>query len=121
MSGIQNLDTSFKYHVSVIDSPIPFRLGIDLSGNFEDFKFRIGKAKYKSADVPVFSSVIDQTRVNLRESIQNIFQHGVDKAVRENEQQKLIEDYKKKIDYRQVVDQQLDSLSTEEKARIESE
>lgn len=121
MSGIQNLDTSFKYHVSVIDSPIPFRLGIDLSGNFEDFKFRIGKAKYKSADIPVFSSVIDQTRVNLRESIQNIFQHGVDKAVRENEQQKLIEDYKKKIDYRQVVDQQLDSLSTEEKAQIESE
>lgn len=121
MSGVQNLDSSFKYHVSVIDSPIPFRLGIDLSGNFDDFKFRIGKAKYKSTDVPVFSSVIDQTRINLRESIRDIFRQGVDKAVRENEQQKLIDDYKKKIDYRQAIDQQLDSLSAEEKARFGEE
>ena len=118
MSGVQNLDTSFKYHVSVIDSPIPFRVGIDLSGNFDDFKFRIGKAKYKSADVPVFSSVIDQTRLNLRQSIQDIFRQGVDKAIRENERQKLIEDYKKKIDYTEVVDQQLDSLSASEQAQL---
>ena len=119
MSGIQNLDSSFRYHVSVIQSPIPFRLGIDLSGTFDDFKFRIGKAKYKSADVPVFSGVIDKTRINLRESIRNIFQEGVDKAVSENEQQRIIEDYKQRINYRQAVDQQLDSLSAEEKAQIE--
>ena len=118
MSGVQNLDTSFKYHVSVIDSPIPFRVGIDLSGNFDDFKFRIGKAKYKSADVPVFSGVIDQTRLNLRQSIRDIFRQGVDKAVRENERQRLIEDYKKKIDYTEVVDQQLDSLSASEQAQL---
>lgn len=119
MSGIQNLDTSFKYHVSVIDSPLPFRVGIDLSGNFDDFKFRIGKAKYKSTDVPVFSGVIDKARVNLRESISNIFQQGVEKAVMENEQSRIIDDYKQKIGYRQAVDLQLDSLSTDEKARME--
>lgn len=119
MSGIQNLDTSFKYHVSVIDSPLPFRVGIDLSGNFNDFKFRIGKAKYKSTDVPVFSGVIDKARFNLRESISNIFQQGVDKAVSGNEQTRIIDDYKQKIGYRQAVDQQLDSLSTDEKARME--
>lgn len=119
MSGVQNLDTSFKYHVSVIDSPLPFRVGIDLSGNFDDFKFRIGKAKYKSTDVPVFSGVIDKARINLRESISNIFQQGVDKAIMENEQSKVIDDYKQKIGYTQAVDQQLDSLSTDEKARME--
>lgn len=118
MSGVQNLDTSFKYHVSVIDSPIPFRVGIDLSGNFEDFRFRIGKAKYKSTDVPVFSSVIDQTRVNLRESIHDIFRQGVDNAIKENARMRIIEDYKKKISYRQVIDQQLDSLSAEEQAQL---
>lgn len=119
MSGIQNLDSSFKYHVSVIESPIPFRLGIDLSGNFNDFKFRIGKAKYKSADVPVFSGVIEKTRINLRESIRNIYREGVEKAIAENEQQKIIGDYKKKINYSRAVDRQLDSLSAEEKAQIE--
>ena len=103
----------------MIDSPLPFRVGIDLSGNFDDFKFRIGKAKYKSTDVPVFSGVIDKARINLRESISNIFQQGVDKAIMENEQSKVIDDYKQKIGYTQAVDQQLDSLSTDEKARME--
>ena len=40
-------------------------------------------------------------------------------AVSENEQQRIIEDYKQRINYRQAVDQQLDSLSAEEKAQIE--
>ena len=42
----------------------------------------------------------------------------MDKAIRENERQKLIEDYKKKIDYTEVVDQQLDSLSASEQAQL---
>lgn len=121
MSGVQNLDSSFKYHVSVIESPLPFRVGIDLSGNFDDFSFRIGRPKYKSADVPVFSQVIDETRINLRESIRDIFRQGIDRAVRENAQQKLIHDYKRRIDYREVVDERLDSLSAEEKARLEAQ
>ena len=122
ISGTQNLDLSFNYHISVLHSPIPFRLGIDLFGdNFDDFKFRIGKAKYKSTDIPVFSSVIDQTRLNLKESIEKIFTVGVEKALRENEKQKAIEEYKKKIDYTQAVDAQLDSLSEDEKAKLEEE
>ena len=81
-------------------------------------KFKIGKAKYKSTDVPVFSSVIDQTRVNLRESIHDIFRQGVDNAIKENARMRIIEDYKKKISYRQVIDQQLDSLSAEEQSQL---
>lgn len=120
MSGVQNLDASFKYHVSVIESPLPFRVGIDLSGNFDDFSFRIGKPKYKNADVPVFSGVIDQTRINLRESIQDIFRRGVDNAVRENRSNRLIEQRRRELGYRAAVDQQLDSLSSGEKASLDS-
>lgn len=120
MSGIQNLDMSFRYHISVLDSPIPFRVGIDLYGdNFDDFKFKIGKAKYKSTNIPAFSSVVDQTRLNLKESIEKIFTKGVEAAIQENERQKAIEDYKSSIDYRQAVDQQLDSLSAEEQKELE--
>ena len=119
MSGIQNLDMSFRYHISVIDSPIPFRVGIDLYGdNFDDFKFRIGKAKYKNTNIPVFSSVIDRTRLNLKESIENIFTMGVEKAIRENRKQEAIEQYKKEISYTNVTEAQLDSLSEEEKAQL---
>ena len=120
MSGVQNLDASFKYHVSVIQSPLPFRVGIDLSGNFDDFKFRIGKPKYRSADVPVFSEVIDETRINLRESIQDIFRRGVDNAIRENRRNRFIEERRRELGYKSAVDQKLDSLSPEEKAVLEA-
>lgn len=120
MSGVQNLDASFKYHVSVIDSPLPFRVGIDLSGNFDDFKFRIGKPKYKNVNVPVFSGVIDQTRINLRESIQDIFRRGVDNAIRENRSNSYIERRREELGYKAAVDLQLDSLTSGEKASLDS-
>lgn len=75
-SGVHNLDMSFKYHLSVIKSPLPIRLGINVSGTFDDMKFRLGKAQYKSADVPSYTKVIDESRVNLRESIMDIFKKG---------------------------------------------
>ena len=90
MSGVQNLDSSFKYHISVIESPLIFRIGIDLQGDFDDMKFKIGKPKYKNTNVPVFSSAVDRAKLNLAESIRNIFQKGVDEAVRENRKQQEI-------------------------------
>ena len=121
MSGVQNLDSSFKYHISVIESPLPFRLGIDLQGDFNDMKFKIGKAKYKSAEVPVFTAAVDQVKLNLAESIRDIFLKGVDEAVKESRRQQEINDYKKKIDYVQVVDEQMDTLSSEEQKSLDLE
>ncbi|HIS22205.1 MAG TPA: hypothetical protein IAC09_02025, partial [Candidatus Cryptobacteroides intestinipullorum] len=121
MSGVQNLDSSFKYHISVIQSPLPFRLGIDLWGDFDDMKFKIGKAKYKSANVPVFTAAVDEVKLNLAESIRNIFQKGVDEAVRENRRQKQINDYKKNINYVQAVDEQMDTLTSEEQKTLDME
>lgn len=37
VSGVQKLDMSFDYHISVLKSPIPFRLGIDIYGNPDKF------------------------------------------------------------------------------------
>ena len=121
MSGIQNLDSSFKYHISVIESPLPFRLGIDLWGDFNDMKFKIGKAKYKSANVPVFTAAVDEVKLNLAESIRNIFRKGVDEAVRENRRQKQINDYKKNINYVQAVDEQMDTLTSAEQETLDLE
>ena len=121
MSGVQNLDSSFKYHISVIRSPLPFRLGVDLWGNFDDMRFRIGKAKYKTADVPVFTAAVDQVKLNLAESIRDIFRKGVDNAVAENRRHQGIEEYKKRIDYVQAVDEQMDTLTSEEQKTFDME
>lgn len=110
LSGIQNMDTSFKYHVSVIKSPIWFKFGVDLSGDFDDWKWRLGRAKYRNVrKVPVFSSVIDETTLNLMNSIQHIFDKGVELAVQENESQKSISDYKETTGYVSAVDIPLDT------------
>ena len=122
MSGIQNLDMSFKYHVSVIKCPFLIRLGIDLSGpDFDHMKFRIGKAKYKNMKIPVFSTVIDDTKINLITSIKGIFEKGVEAAVMENKKQEAIVEHKKKTGYVNPVDMELEELSASEQEQLESD
>lgn len=122
LSGIQNLDMSYKYHISLIKSPFLIRLGVDLSGpDFDNMKFRIGRPKYKNPDVPVFSKVIDDTKVNLVTSIEEIFQKGVEATMRENRGGELIRKKKKEMEYVRAVDQELESLSEEEVKKVAEE
>lgn len=119
LSGRQNFDQTFKYHVSVIKSPLLIRFGVDLFGDFEDFKFRIGKPKYKNDNVPAFSVVIDQASLNLSKSINDIFRKGVDEAIRENTKQDIIEKHKEELNYQNAVDISLDTLTTAEKNKLD--
>jgi len=72
ISGVQDLDMNLDYHISVLKSPLPLRMGINITGNIEDFKFKVGKAKYKDTNLPVYSKFIDSSRVNLLERIKQI-------------------------------------------------
>ncbi|MGM9736701.1 MAG: hypothetical protein ACI3ZL_09855, partial [Candidatus Cryptobacteroides sp.] len=122
MSGIQNLDMSFKYHVSVLKSPFLIRLGINLYGpDFDHLKFKIGKARYKNTNVPVFSSVIDDTKINLLESIKGIFEKGVEAAINENNRQEAIENKKMELGYVNVAEQELEPLSEQEQKQLEAD
>lgn len=121
MSGKQNLDMSFKYHVSVLRSPFLIRLGIDLYGtDFDHLKFKIGKAKYKSEKVPVFSTVIDQTKINLLSSIKGIFEKGIEAAIKENEDLDLINRHRKATNYVNATDVKLEELSDQEQQELEN-
>lgn len=114
LSGKQNLDLSYRYHASIIRSPLVIRVGVDVYGkDFDNMKFKIGKPKYKSANVPVFTTVIDQTRINLATSIRNIFEKGVEAAVQENERQEAIKARQEEIGYVNAVDQESEGLSEE--------
>ena len=122
LSGVQGLDMSYRYHVSLIKSPLLFKVGVDLYGDdFDNMKFKIGKAKYKSIDVPMFTAVIDKTKINLVESINNIFTKGVEAAVNENSRQIEISEHKEKIGYVQAVEQSMEELTEEEKKQVETE
>lgn len=80
VSGIQRLDMSFDYHISVLRSPIPFRLGINISGTPDKFKWKLGRARYKNVDVPTYVELIDSTRLNLRRTLTDAFRRGVQAA-----------------------------------------
>ena len=123
MSGIQNLDMSFKYHVSVLKSPFLFRIGINLFGDdFDNMKFKIGKAQYKNTNIPVFSSVIDDTKINLINSIRGIFKKGVEAAFAENiNQQKAIDLEKSRMGYENAAAKELEPLSEKEQEQMEAE
>ena len=122
LSGVQNMDMSFRYHASLIKSPFLVKLGMDVYGpDFDNMKFKIGKAKYKSRNVPVFSTVIDNTKINLVESIRSVFDKGVDEVMRANTFHKAIEEHKKKIGYVQAVDQKMEELSEAEQKQLEQE
>ena len=120
MSGVQNLDQSFRYHASLIKSPFLVKVGVDLYGkDFDNMNFKIGKAKYKSEDVPVFSTVIDNSKINLLQSIRGIFDKGVENAIKENKNNNAMENFIKKIGYIRAVDQKLEGLSEEEEKKLE--
>ena len=122
LSGVQNMDMSFRYHASLIKSPFLIKLGMDIYGpDFDNMKFKIGKAKYKSRNVPVFSSVIDMTKVNLVESIRNVFDKGVDAVMKDGSAYNAIEQHKKNIGYVQAVDQKMEELSADEQKQFEAE
>lgn len=120
LSGVQNMDMSFRYHASLIKSPLIIRLGMDVYGpDFDNMKFKLGRPKYKNRNVPVFSTVIDDAKVNLVQSIRNIYDKGVDAVVNENKKMRNIEEHRRKIGYVRAVDQQLEELSAEEQTQME--
>ncbi|MGN1045703.1 MAG: hypothetical protein ACI4QG_01265, partial [Candidatus Cryptobacteroides sp.] len=122
MSGIQNLDQSFSYHVSVLKSPLIIRFGVDLWGkDFDNLKFKVGKAKYKNRKMPVFTSVVEQTRLSLSDAIRDIFTKGVENAIRENERQEAVNSLKKEINYTNAATTKIEELSAEEQSQLENE
>lgn len=71
VGGIQNLDLTYDYHVSVLKSPIPFKTGVDIKGNLDDYKISLSKAKYKYyfTDKERLKEKADETIINKKKNI----------------------------------------------------
>ena len=77
VGGTQGLDMNFNYHVSILKSPLPFKMGVTITGNLDKMKFKLGKAKYKDAVTPVAIRKVDSTRIHLGRDIVNDFQRVI--------------------------------------------
>ena len=117
LQGVQNLNRSFDYHVSLIKSPLLFKLGINIFGaSFDAWKYRLGKPKYRNTKVPLFNEEVDKMQVNLVSSIRNVFSKGVDRVLREShEAQDAIAQRKRDVSY----DSSSELLTKEEQNELE--
>lgn len=69
VGGQHNMNNTFNYHISVLKSPIPFKLGVNVSGSLDDMKVRLGKTQYKFTNEPTFVRQINPDFRKMREQI----------------------------------------------------
>jgi DNA replicative helicase MCM subunit Mcm2 (Cdc46/Mcm family) len=115
VTGIQNADMSYMHHISVLRSPLLIRLGLNLRGpDYDNMSFNIGRAQYRSRKMPSFTAVIDQTKIDLKHSIYNIFETGVDETIENRNTLGLIELHHSQTGYVNVAELELEELSDED-------
>lgn len=75
LSGVQHFDESFKYHLSVLKSPLLVKFGVNFYGpDFDNWKFKLTKPKYRSTKVPVHTEEINTAIGELQKTIHNVFE-----------------------------------------------
>lgn len=120
LCGMQGFDNSLNYHISILKTPLPIRFGLNLYGTFDNWKFSLGRAKYRDGKVPVFTQQIDTMQVNIAKSIRQIYKKGVKAALKQNNKSfDSVESYKKSIGYR-TPDSEMEFLTTAEYCQIDS-
>jgi len=77
VQGHNDLSLNFDYHVAVLKSPLPFKFGINIKGNPDKYKIRLGKARLSEHQVAQSVALVDTTRINLLTQLENVFRRGV--------------------------------------------
>ncbi len=69
VAGRHNFDMSFDYHITVVDSPLPTRLGIDINGDMDNLNFRLARTRYPELYRPASRGVVESRQLELRRMI----------------------------------------------------
>lgn len=80
--GTNDFDMNYDFHISILKSPIPFKFGLNITGNADDMKIRVGKAKLKENQVARTALVTDTTKQNLFKQMGEIFKRGAEAAIK---------------------------------------
>lgn len=122
VGGTQVVDTAyninFDYNVSIMKSPLPFKAGVDLRGNLDDWDFDVTKAKLKNTDFDrqrrefeVFMTSIDSGEV-VDDSANSKKKKKVKRPSSKNRATKAIEEDSTIVEADSVVLESVDSLAT---------
>ncbi|MFI3305412.1 MAG: AsmA-like C-terminal region-containing protein [Rikenellaceae bacterium] len=61
-------DVDYNYQVSIIKSPLPFKAGVDVVGNLDNFDFKITKAKLKKTNFDEQRTIYEDYSASIEES-----------------------------------------------------
>ncbi|MFI3280830.1 MAG: AsmA-like C-terminal region-containing protein [Rikenellaceae bacterium] len=62
----QTFDIDYQYNISIMKSPLPFKAGVDINGNLEDFSFKITTAKLKNTDFDEQRRIYEEYRDSIK-------------------------------------------------------
>jgi hypothetical protein len=65
VAGRHNLDMSYDYNISVIDSPLPVKLGVDVKGNGDNLDYKLTKCKYPDYYRPTSRKNIENKQIEI--------------------------------------------------------
>jgi hypothetical protein len=69
IAGRHNFDLSFDYHISVVECPLPLKLGIDIKGTMDNMDYSLAKCKYAEFYRPTSRKVVENKQLELRKLI----------------------------------------------------
>jgi hypothetical protein len=69
IAGRHNFDMTFDYHVSVVDCPLPLKLGVDIKGNVDNLSYKLAKCRYAQYFRPTSRHEVQNKQLELRKMI----------------------------------------------------
>lgn len=72
-----NKDLDFDYHLSVTDTPLPVRLGLDVKGTLDDMHFNLATPKYTNLYKPEKRGTIQERSLELKKVINESLKRNV--------------------------------------------
>jgi len=83
VGGTQDLDMNYSYHITVLRSPIPFTMGINISGTPQKMNFpRLVSPRFRDLDTPATSVHVNRT-INVQQEFRRLLDHELSQIVRQ--------------------------------------
>ncbi len=77
VAGRHNFDMTFNYHISVVDCPLPIKLGVDVKGNMDDLSYNLAKCRYAEYFRPSDRHEVEKKQLELRTLIRQMLAEKV--------------------------------------------
>jgi hypothetical protein len=78
ISGKHNLDMSFIYHISLVESPVPVKLGVDISGTLDQLNYKLTVPRYAEFFRPARQEALINEQLNLKRLIRETLLNRID-------------------------------------------